>query len=609
MRISRLTIHNYRSIRDLTLDCQPLVSLLGPNNHGKSNILAALDFGLSTSAKPTVNDFFAHRQEEAFWVEMTFSELTEQERNTFKRYVRADNSVRVRKTCKREADDKLEISYNGYVQEPEERWLKADSGTELTKREAIAQTPLTDLVPKEGRLTKAIVEEAQQKYIEAHRAELKFSESLETGPFLGQKNIGGGVLPDFYLIPAVKDLTEEIRIKTTTSFGRLLGRAIREMAERDPRFIQVREQLGAIIHGLNERAGGVQAGNELERLEHALEEDLKAWGVKVSIEVKAPDIEKIFELGTDLHLDDGIKTAAERKGHGLQRAVIFALLRSWARVLREKPAREGELAPRKQSESVIFAMEEPELFLHPHAQRRLARSLRDIAGTPEHQVFLCTHSSHFVDLNYYREVAIISKASAEQGSMVRQCNEELFTGNDIADRKRRFHMAQWVNPDRAEMFFAKRVAFVEGETERTVLPYLAERLDCYDPEVSVIECGAKHNLPLYVTIAKAFQIPYVVVHDEDPLPDPIPADWDEDKRNAKQRTFALNQEIAQMIQAPLGKAEMVSPDFEGLAGVSRSQGDRKGKALAALDHFAAAGPEGVPPRLTEIVRAVYTPQG
>jgi len=47
MRIQRLRIHNYRSIRDLEMECLPLVTLLGPNNHGKSNLLAAFEFCLS----------------------------------------------------------------------------------------------------------------------------------------------------------------------------------------------------------------------------------------------------------------------------------------------------------------------------------------------------------------------------------------------------------------------------------------------------------------------------------------------------------------------------------------------------------------------------------
>lgn len=62
MRLKRLKVHNYRSIRDLDMECQTMVKLLGPNNHGKSNLLSAQEFGLSTSAKPTEADFFAHRE-------------------------------------------------------------------------------------------------------------------------------------------------------------------------------------------------------------------------------------------------------------------------------------------------------------------------------------------------------------------------------------------------------------------------------------------------------------------------------------------------------------------------------------------------------------------
>lgn len=79
MRLQRLMVHNYRSIRDLDLECQTMVTLLGPNNHGKSNLLSALEFGLTTSVKPAEEDFFKHRDEDLFWVEMTFGELTEQE--------------------------------------------------------------------------------------------------------------------------------------------------------------------------------------------------------------------------------------------------------------------------------------------------------------------------------------------------------------------------------------------------------------------------------------------------------------------------------------------------------------------------------------------------
>jgi len=427
---------------------------------------------------------------------------------------------------------------------------------------------------------------------------------------LGQKNVGGGVLPDFYLIPAVRDLTDEIKVKASTTFGQLLNRAVREMAERDPRFKEARKQLEEVVQSLNVRDDKEQENNQLADLERSIEEELQTWGVKVNIEVTPPELERLFELGTDVHLNDGVKTTADRKGNGLQRAMMFALLRAWAKTLhKEKNSHNQEgPAPRKQSDSVIFAMEEPELFLHPHAQRKLATTLREIAETPEHQVFICTHSTHFVDLEHYKELAIITKRSPEEGSCIRQCVTELFEGDDIDKRKQRFHMARWINPDRGEMFFAKRVVFVEGETEKVLLPFLAQKLSVFDPDISIIDCGSKHNLPLYIAIAKAFEIPYLVIHDEDPLPDPIPDDWNEDTRKARKRTFELNDHIKNLVEAPLGQIEMLSPDFEKVSGVSKRQGENKGKALAALDHFEAVEKSKVPERLRQVVYAAFNAQ-
>lgn len=608
MRISHLKVHNFRSIRDLDIECMPLVTLLGPNNHGKSNLLSALEFGLSTSAKPVEEDLFLYRDsgDNELWVEMTFHELTDQEENTFKRYVLSDGTLCIRKSG-RIQNGGIEVAYNCYVEQPDEEWLRADKAGEYARRDRIDKTPLKDLVPPSGRLTTKVIEEAQQKYIQQHRSEINFTRTLEEEPLLGQKNVAGGLLPDFYLIPAVRDLTEEIKIKTTTTFGRLLNRAVREMAERDPRFVEARKHLEDVIRSLNTRDGEDEQPNQLAILERAIEDELRSWGVTVNIELTEPELERLFELGTDVYLDDGVKTTAERKGHGLQRAMMFALLRAWAKALREEKKTEGEggISPRKRSESVIFAMEEPELFLHPHAQRRLAVSLREIAESSEHQVFVCTHSTHFVDLEHYKEIAIITKDHPERGSCVRQCTKHLFEGDDIDERKKRFHMAQWINPDRGEMFFAQRVVFVEGETEKVVLPYLAEKLDVFNPDITFIDCGSKHNIPLYIAIANAFAIPYLVIHDEDPLPDPIPDDWNEDKRQEKRRTFELNQEIVGLVETPLGQVEVLSPDFERAGGVSRSQGKKKGKALAALDHFESVDVAAIPERLKQIVYAAY----
>jgi hypothetical protein len=43
--------------------------------------------------------------------------------------------------------------------------------------------------------------------------------------------------------------------------------------------------------------------------------------------------------------------------------------------------------------------------------------------------------------------------------------------------------------------------------------------------------------------------------------------------------------------------------------VSKSQGEKKGKALAALDHFDAIDKKDIPKRLKQIVAAAYGAEG
>ena len=231
--------------------------------------------------------------------------------------------------------------------------------------------------------------------------------------------------------------------------------------------------------------------------------------------------------------------------------------------------------------------------------------MNTIGATPEHQVLVCTHSTHFVDLDNYRSIVIVHRPNPRTGTKIKQCTTDLFAGENNRERKRRFQMASWINPDRGELFFARKVVLAEGETEKVVLPFLAKKLGCYEPEISVIDCGSKYNLILYIDILNAFSIPYVVVHDEDPVPDPIPIDWNADKTREKWRTYKLNEEIRQHVWAGLGQIEVVRPRFEEFSGVSVRQGESKGKPLAAIDHFNSLDNADIPSPVAGLVRRVF----
>ncbi len=363
MELTEILVHNFRSIRELTCSIGRMSILLGPNNHGKSNLLAAVEFLLSPGMKIAREDFFSGRAEgdNRLFVEAVFSELTEQERTTFRKYLRADGSICIQKWAVLGNAGEVNTGYRGYLEQPMLWWLQDAAFERLKTRDAIGaearEVPqLSALLEGGGRITKERVQEFQSAYIRAHQSELEFERVLEETPLLGAKSIAGGILPDFYLVPAVRDLGDETKTTGTAMFGRLLQRAVAEMTARDPRFLDLQERLGELVGQLNERPEdpGAEPSSELARLERAIKTELTPWGVDVSVRVTPPEVRKLFELGTELWLNDGHPTVAERKGHGLQRAVIFALIKAWSVVLRTAP---GEGAPRARaaSESLIIA--------------------------------------------------------------------------------------------------------------------------------------------------------------------------------------------------------------------------------------------------------------
>ena len=74
-----------------------------------------------------------------------------------------------------------------------------------------------------------------------------------------------------------------------------------------------------------------------------------------------------------------------------------------------------------------------------------------------------------------------------------------------------------MDPERNELFFAKHVILVEGDTEKLALPEYAirmeidlDRLGC-----SIVEVGGKRNLKSFADIVISFRIPVTVVFDTD----------------------------------------------------------------------------------------------
>ncbi|MCP4248884.1 MAG: ATP-binding protein [bacterium] len=108
MVLKTVEIRNFRSIAHLTITPSQLTTFVGKNSSGKSNIFRALQFFFKASAKSAiVEDICKFADDAGTWVECTFGDLTDHEKNELKMYMQHDQTIRVRRKLYVEGDTTL----------------------------------------------------------------------------------------------------------------------------------------------------------------------------------------------------------------------------------------------------------------------------------------------------------------------------------------------------------------------------------------------------------------------------------------------------------------------------------------------------------------------
>ncbi|MDH5683821.1 MAG: AAA family ATPase [candidate division WOR-3 bacterium] len=597
MKLRYFKAERYKSLKNFEIDVDDFVVLLGENNCGKSNFFYALNLFLSASVKG-VNEtcFFNHKTQEPIVLTAHFNQLNDAEKEKLTPWM-VDGDLTVSKEYISDESGKISANYYAIMKVPEEPWLHEDF-EDYKKLDVIVGLPIAEFLPRGGRITKEVYKQAIVQFKGKYPDRINCLIDKRKNP-AGYKQVLDGYLPEFHLVQAVQEATEEIKTTPTTLLGKLVGIVVRRIAQFNPAFQRLNEamvEMKKVIEGETPE----EKMTEIKELEANIQRALSMWDVKVKINVDTPDVEKVFQLGTNVVLDDGLATGVESKGHGLQRSLIFALMRVWAAESRRHTGTETGLIRER---SNIFAFEEPELFLHPQVCRATYEALKEISATD--QILLCTHSSHFVNMEDYRSLAIIRKTSQNDGTKAFRVKTDLFEGDD--ERKQRFNMIRYFNPDRNEVFFARKVALLEGATEKALFPVIVRRLGTFDHSVSLIDCGGKFNLTLYMKILNAYRIPYLTIYDEDPIPEELKPDgteYDKDKYNEAKNKFNENQNIEDECNREFAKTFMVSGKLENILGVSRNRADKVGKPYAAVEHYSNEQ-NSIPNILENIVREVY----
>lgn len=196
---------------------------------------------------------------------------------------------------------------------------------------------------------------------------------------------------------------------------------------------------------------------------------------------------------------------------------------------------------------VLLLIEEPELYLRPQAQRYLYRLLHEFAAGGN-QVIFSTHAPALLNVARLEELAVVTR-DAVTGTTVHQ------TGPLSAPDG--FRAMSEFDGERSELFLADVAVLVEGRTEKLALPHVFRTagIDVDREGISIVECGGKANLAVFVRLCRATGVPFVVLHDRDAPAGryPIPS---ERRLNEQLRALAGEDRIVEL-----------APDFEAVAGL------------------------------------------
>lgn len=154
----------------------------------------------------------------------------------------------------------------------------------------------------------------------------------------------------------------------------------------------------------------------------------------------------------------------------------------------------------KPSDINFLFIEEPEVHTHPQMQYIFIKNIklllqngvvREDGETRNLQTILSTHSSHIVSESDFEDIKYFKRENAGIISKnLKDLKDEY--GADSAYYK---FLKQYLTLHRSELFFADKAIFIEGDTERILLPAMMKKLDQEDVLREAQE-GLEASLPL-----------------------------------------------------------------------------------------------------------------
>jgi len=546
MKLTKLTIRNYKGIKELSLNIENISLIIGPNNCSKSTVLQALVV-FSSSEKKLKKDFYhRHITTEPISFHATFDNITPEE-----------------------------IELHGL-----KKSIHKPTG-------------------------KFIVRSIYKFDSEVERlSKLSGNEDHDIGEEHWEGKMGGGkggthflnVFPEIIYIPAVKNANDDI--KDTSTYMKTLSTLYKDVIKNLDEYKEAQAKTELLQAKIN-----AHDNEQIKYFEQEVQGFLKeVTATKIKFNVDINPLDEIVGTSLKPNFDyNGLETLLDHQGSGVQRTFILSILKGFKMYSKRYRSEEKGVG-----RPLIIAIEEPELYLHPHLARVFKETLYTLADDGFFQVLGTSHSPNFIDLSRSNRTLAKLSLDEEKNVSVHQVNSDIF--GLPSQEKDRFQALLKFNPYVNEIFFAENVILVEGDTEVIALKLIGEKLveagelesDIYH-RTSVVNCAGKGTMYVVLNVLNNFGVKYTCIHDYDIT--------EYNKKNEKRTKTALkgvltlNHKIERLCKSRNNQKAVFRHTFEAEMPEDYEKGNSK--SFAAYEYLKGKGLEELSIGLLNIVRFAY----
>ena len=460
MRISRIRVENFRSLREFEMEPEDGANLLvGENNAGKSAILVALERALGRAAPEfDLEDF----------------------------YVTADST----NTASLPA-----IVIDVDIVPAVEEKLSTNFATEFVAEITFdaAGTPLLTF------RTQARYDQAEERIVTEY---FSVRNDGSARPMSSAKRFTlRGYVP-FYLVDAFRDTIRDIQSRRG-----FWGRMVNSITLDASTVASIETGIKAINQSI------LNAAPRIGEIEDRLSE------IGSAIPTAAPPDDVVINpitvesSGILRNLDVVLRTASAprgfslaRHGEGTRSVAHLAIFRAYIDIMARDENDNVESTP-------ILGIEEPEIHLHPHAIRAIGTML----ATPPRQMFLTTHSPELAQSVKLTSIKVLRRGSAgtEQRTVPKSVQ-----GKALLHERDQVKLDRALRAGAIEILFSKATVLCEGPSEVQAYQYFASALgiDMDRLSLSLVPVDGSYFFHLLRIMASdALRIPWVLSADGDSL--------------------------------------------------------------------------------------------